>query len=233
MKKAIIMFAALILIAAPAMADPRIIVSTNWPYQSGNAGEFLLTLRDPIQYGNVSLPAGTQMATFCMEEWENISWGDNYLYARVNTAAVLGNGGGDGQSDPLDTMTAYLYTKMMNGTLAGYYTNPAGRRASAGELQRAMHYIEGELGAGQTPVAFLGAWSLGLQFYNEALEATTPGTDNNITWSGIGDVRVLNTYWYSNGTGLSQDVLIIPAPAAVLLGALGLGLVGWLKRRMA
>lgn len=58
---------------------------------------------------------------------------------------------------------------------------------------------------------------------------------NNLSvWSS--SVRVLNLW---NGTPYTKEadkqshLVIVPAPAAVGLGLLGLGLVGWVKRRMA
>ena len=53
----------------------------------------------------------------------------------------------------------------------------------------------------------------------------------------IGNVRVLNL-WVLDSTGtvatdVQSHLTIVPAPAALVLGALGLGLVGWVKRRLA
>ena len=113
----------------------------------------------------------------------------------------------------LDARTAFLYYNFRMGTLAGYDYG-AGRQASAGELQAAIWYIQGNQagGANNTFVALAEAAILGNQ------------------WSGIGNVRVLNVY---DGNGaLAQDQLtIVPAPGAAALA--GVGFLAASRRRRA
>jgi len=56
-----------------------------------------------------------------------------------------------------------------------------------------------------------------------------PGTLGT-TWAyGIDGSNIVGYYW--DGHGYRGFIYAIPAPGAILLGSIGLGLVGWLKRR--
>lgn len=173
-------------------------------YSAGSGGEFKAT---PITgwvglTGLVSDLSSDSFQTFCMETSENFHPGSVYS-AVINTGAVMGSVGG---FDPLDQRTAFLYTLFRNGVLPGYDYTPAGRQASAGDLQNAIWYIEGEGGANNGFVAMADA-------------AVLSGS-----WSGIGAVRVLNIY--DDAGALRQDQLtIIPAPGAALVGLAGLAAI--------
>jgi hypothetical protein len=52
--------------------------------------------------------------------------------------------------------------------------------------------------------------------------------DRHLSGAGSSDVWAVNTtYWQP-----SYASVIVPAPAAVVLGMMGLGLIGWMKRRV-
>ncbi|MBA7612316.1 hypothetical protein ES703_19552 [subsurface metagenome] len=99
-----------------------------------------------------------------------------------------------------------------------------GRNVSAGELQDAIWWIENEVGGSNTGQS--STW------ITEATNAITSGT-----WSGIGNVRILNT-WTPGHVGelayeLQDQLYLVPVPAAVLLGIIGLGVAGWKLRKYA
>ena len=174
--------------------------------------------------------------TFCVEMYEytehpmdiwvsttEVDETTGNLTGNPGSHAILGGKNGAGNwnlGDNLDPMTAYLYTHFAYGTLAGYiYTPGPGRVASATALQDAIWYIENEKGGPLTGQA--------LAFYNAAKNAVDSGS-----WTGIGQVRVLNMYTVSGGVKLRQDMLWVPAPAAIILGLMGLSAVGlWMRRR--
>ena len=216
-------------------------------YYSGNGGEFTLRsdggpglLLSNGAYGATTSGLGgwgESFQTFCLEGGEYVYSGQsldivvNTTFINEATGAVTGPGshailGSMAYGDNLDARTAYLYTEFATGTLAGYDYTLAGRATSADALQRAIWYIEGEAGGVNNTFAAL------------ALDAVTVGGSTD-EWvgMGIGDVRILNT-WVPGHVGdlnyARQDMLyLVPVPAAVLLGMLGLGVAGLKLRRFA
>jgi hypothetical protein len=239
MKKAIMMFAAMILLAAPALADysgGRVYYNRIDGYYAGSGGEF--TLRSDggpgLLLSNAAYDAKARgqdgnaesFQTFCVETAEYVAQPMDIMVSTMfineDTGVVTDPGshaikGGKTYGDNLDSKTAYLYTQFAKGVLSSYNYG-AGRSTSAGELQEAIWAIEGEIGSADGQAA---TW---------ITEAETAA------WSGIGDVRILNTWTPGHVGDLAykqQDQLyLVPAPAAIGLGVLGLALVGWLKRRV-
>ena len=196
----------------------------NW--QTGTGGEFRVVPLSGFA-GLTGLPAdqnASTFQTFCIQTGEQIRFNGVYDYNK-NVVTVAGG-------QPLTPQVAYLYTQFRGGTLdatAHGAANPyrfagtnAERQADAGQLQQALWFLMGQGGANNAYVALA----------NAAVSGPNP------VWAGIGQVRILNLF---NGAPNNppapwnnQDVLtLIPVPGAALLGVLGLGLTGWIKRRMA
>lgn len=207
--------------SASSLATLRVVLDTTPPDSAPgfDGGVFIAT---DVSKGGMSLPDASTWETFCLEANEQAF--SNIIYqAAINTAAVLGGTGG-GSPDPLDPRTAYLYYTFrtnraaLNGALSGdasFTGTQAQRQEATRQLQEAIWFIEEE----------------------------TPGVNNGLValangagWTTIGSVRVLNLFKPLTTGELinSQDILIlVPAPAAVLLGGLGLAGAFWVKRRLA
>jgi hypothetical protein len=241
-------------LAAPAFADTyphgtysgsaRMEYGRIGGYYQGQGGEFTLS-----QYGgntvlsNSAYAAGargedgdpTSFQTFCVEVAEYVSQPMD-LYVSNQNAALSGSGshaykGGTGAGDDLDFRTAYLYTQFAIGSLSNYaYTgtvNELTRAQTAAALQRVIWKIEGEDGGIGFDMTFM---SVSLNSAQQALASAWLEEATKANWSSIGNVRVLQAY--TTGGALAQDQLyLVPIPAAVLLGLLGMTAAGLKLRK--
>jgi hypothetical protein len=205
-----IVLAVACIFGAPVKADMTGVFSDS--YGSGPGGEFLFTPTG--DYNGLTLEP---FSTFCLEKNEMLDFGSVFNVADISGAANNGGLAG-GNPDPLDERTAWLYSSFVDGSLAslGYdYGTGSDRIASADALQEVIWAIEDERDS-KWP-----AGSLEETFY------TAAGANAD----GLGGVRVLNVEWL-DGTPAQSQLVLVPVPGAVLLGALGLGFVGLVKRRL-
>jgi len=224
MKKEMFALIACALMAASAFATPTVQLYQQTGYSYSNGGEFTAKPSDwtwdPLQYYSASTKDignyDPSFQTFCIETSEYFHPGNTYDVT-FSDRAFLGSVGSAG--DPLSQGTAWLYQQFAAGTLSVYDYTPAGRSDSAGKLQKAIWYLEQESG-GLLTAAY--TTMLTNKFGNVAAAML----DNN----GLYPVVVMNLWTPSHG--YVQDQLVcIPAPGAILLGGIGVGLVGWLRRR--
>ncbi len=197
-------------------------------YFSGNGGEFTITPSGNLCWGNYGELTHNQRGaplpnfqSFCLETQERVTLGQAYV-AGLNTKAIKGGVGPQG--DPISIGTAWLYQLFATGTLPGYdYTPGLGRMSSAGDLQKAIWWLEDEQHGAIAPwIATLLQQQFGPNWQAVAKQ------DNNRQYP----VRVLNLGVC--GTDV-QDFLVMIVPdggLTLMLLGIGIGGVALISRRL-
>lgn len=208
-----------LLFSYPVSVNDQITFSDGPGY--GNGGEFLLN----------DLTSGAQFYTFCIEGGEYINFSSSFIVTGVSGTAMFG--GNFPAGDPLNPETAYLYHNFAHGTLSGYnynYSTPwnIDHQTLAQQLQIAIWAFEGEMGYSVNPDGTTNVPSANVQALAWIQEAYN-AVNVNHTWSGLGDVAVINLVWNNTAQTNAQDQLVlVPEPSTLLLlgaGLLGLGIM--------
>ena len=248
-------------VAAPAVADSYTdgtvtyggqINYTQSSYGFGRGGEFtvyddggpglLLSNQAYVSGTTAGLGGHTEsFQTFCVETDEYIFSGnkiyvsESFVNGDPGSHAWKGGANTDG-GDDLDIRTAYLYYQFATGNLDGYNYGSGGygdltRAQTAGALQRVIWALEEE-GGGDFSEDFM---STNLNNEQQALATDWFNDADGSGWNDIGSVRILQAVIVDasgNPIGYGQDLLyVVPVPAAVLLGMLGLGAAGLKLRK--
>jgi hypothetical protein len=208
-----------------AVGDAGLNAVVNWnAYSTTTSG----TTSDAVDGGSWGYNSGLAVAgqkyfqTFCIEYTEEFIPGGTYAVSMSGNALYGHLGPPNGV--PVTMGTAWLYSQFAAGTLSGYnYTYGSGRTASAGSLQQAIWYLQGENGGVDNSLVTLALNAVGAA---NLLHAA----------NGAFDVEALNL----GDPGAAQDQLVIvtdpiranlvavPEPTTMVAGAgaLGLALLG-------
>ena len=244
MRKLIFITIVCAFLAGPVLAGPKVKIhydAPTDPYRVGGGGEFTAEVTTGWTYDVLALYAadtkneagyGDSFQTFCLETGEGLHDSGFEYDVILNDNAIYGGEevpGGLGY-DPISIGTAYLYYEFAKGTLTGYEydeTKMTGssydREIDAGDLQEAIWYLEDEITTAPS----------GNEFYTAALTEFTNLAGAQADNAGHVDqypVMAMNLY----GSVTDQDMMVlVPIPAAVLLGILGLSVAGIKLRKYA
>ena len=155
--------------------------------------------------------ANPNFQTFCIETGEYFYPGTTYNVTISDE--IMYDGGQFPNGEPITIGTAWLYSQFAAGTLSGYDYSDSGRTVSAGDLQQAIWYLQGEVAS----LINGGSGADGTVFYNAAASALG-GTINNAA-NGAYGVVALNL-WVpnpdgSNGAGAQDQLMVLPELSAV------------------
>ena len=210
-------------LAVPAVQAQMQITLYQDVYSYSDGGEFnavpdaaLLSV-NPALAGyapaTADLTAGNpNFQTFCIET--EVYFYPGTTYNVTISDGILSGGEQFPDGEPITLGTAWLYSQFAAGALSGYDYDDSGRTTSAGDLQQAIWYLQGE----QTSLINGGSGADGTIFYNAATSAL--GATINNAANGAYGVVALNL-WVpnpdgSNGAAAQDQLMVVPDPSAVV-----------------
>jgi hypothetical protein len=219
---------ALVVAAAPTLGAPAKVTVSDTLGRQGDGGPFAITvIQGSLTWlgddGVTTIQGPSQFETFCIERHEGITLPGDY-WVQINKGAVAGGEGGS--PDLLDVKTAALYRQWLAGPTA---SDSLYQLAMWSLEQEAVFDSEQKLWEDTATGSELdGVYQVGEDLVTHLIDTVGNPSD-------LGNVRVMTlwTSWAETGgfSGWAQDQIVVPAPAAVLLGLFGLTAAGLKLRR--
>ena len=185
------------------------VIQLNWSSlgaQSGGNGAFTGTVTSGPD-------TGSSFASFCLEKNETFNLNTNLFVKSVSTTTTT--------LDSLNPQTAWLFTQYSNNA-AGYTATDNAKNLS---MQQAFWSLEDEAGYAYSQIN-----TQAQTWVNDANFAVSSGS-----WSGLGNVKVLNLYKDAGYSVSAQDQLVmlapVPEPETYAMLLAGLGVMGAVVRR--
>lgn len=231
MRRFVVSALGLLALTGPAVAVQTVTVgrADGICYRPGWGGEYQLAMQgDPVP----GLALENPFQSLRARSGTGIEFVPAKTYGGTLYDRVVRGGGA------LTPEATYLYHSFVGGTPVTDYDDAPGlgRQTPARVLQAAMLSVQG---GSESLLDILSADPQWYPVNNRSLEyawanafvaeAEDPG------WNAVGDVRVLSLSSLADDEPPADDqdmlVLLVPAPGAVALGAAGLGILGWFRRR--
>lgn len=225
---------ALVAVSQAAQANNLTIGSTSG--RLGTGGEFRITGFDTYFIPPASVVTqvdGGQFNSFCIEFNEFISLGSSYDYT-VDDGAINGGVSG-GNPDLIDEATAKLYYTywtdqwdVADDFVSGLdfdYSAGSQRPKDGRDMQYAIWFLEGEITQADLTAYVNAHVGSQAQKYVDYATGSVTWADLGQTWTGAGGVRAVNLY-DANGTARQSQLVIVPLPAAAIMGFVLLGALG-------